>query len=76
MSFDLADITNMATGMPPTYHRLTDASRLLALGLLTLARDRWQWRNNGEKLTDVEWDQAEAMVDQAIEELIETISSV
>lgn len=71
MRFDLADISDLATGMPPTYHRLSDASRLLSLGLLTLAGDRWQWRNNGEKLTDVEWDTAEAMVTSAVEEFLQ-----
>jgi microcystin-dependent protein len=34
---------------------------------------RWTWRNDGEELTDEEWDTAQAMVDQATEELIRTM---
>jgi microcystin-dependent protein len=34
---------------------------------------RWAWRNDDETLTDEEWDEAEAMVDQAAQELIKTM---
>lgn len=70
MRFDLADINTLATGAP-TYHRLSDASRLLALALLTQAGERWQWRNSGAKLTDTQWDEAQLIVDGAIEELLQ-----
>lgn len=73
MYFDLAQIEDIIVSMPDSYHKLSDSSRQLSLSLLTVAKERWRWRNNGAKLTTEEWDQAEAMVDQAIEELIETM---
>lgn len=68
---DLADITSLAAGMPATYHRVSDVSRLLALALLTQAGDRWQWRNDGAKLTDAQWDTAQALIDGAVEEFLQ-----
>ena len=73
MRFDLADITDIISDMPDTYHHLSDATRQLSLSLLTFARERWRWKNDGDKLTDIQWDTALGMVDNAIEELIRTM---
>lgn len=58
--------------MPPTYHHLSETTRLLCLDWLTRwPGERWAWRAaDGEELTDEEWDQAQAMVDVAAKELI------
>jgi microcystin-dependent protein len=72
--FDLDKLQSLSEDMPQSYHYLSDTTRLLCLDMLTrMPSQRWSWRNNGETLTDGEWDEAAAMVDQATEELIKTM---
>jgi microcystin-dependent protein len=72
--FDLDKLQSLSEDMPQSYHYLSDTTRLLCLDMLTrMPSQRWAWRNNGEALTDGEWDEAESMVDQAAEELIKTM---
>lgn len=57
--------------MPPVYNFLSDTSRLLCLDMLSRwPSERWMWLNDGQTPTDSQWDEAEAMVDQAVQELI------
>ncbi len=68
--FYLDKLKALSVGQP-TYHYLSDATRVLLLVLLDgLPSERWTWRNNGQKLTDSEWDEAEAMVSLATEEIL------
>jgi hypothetical protein len=70
--FDLARINTLAEDMPPVDLTLSDTTRLLCLDLLSrFPCERWSWLNDGQKMTDPEWDEAQAMVDLAIWELIE-----
>jgi len=72
--FDLDKIQALIAGTSPTYHYLSDSTCLLCLDLLSRwPGERWAWRNNGEELTDGEWDTAMSMVDQATQELIKTM---
>jgi len=69
--FDLTKINNTAADMPPTYHFLSDKTRLLCLDTLTRwPSKRWAWLSDGEDLTDEEWDEVESIIDQAVMELI------
>lgn len=69
--FHLNKLQAMSADMPLTYHLLSDTTRLLCLDWLTRwPSQRWAWRNNGETLTNEEWDEAQAMVDLAAKELI------
>jgi microcystin-dependent protein len=69
--FDLDKLQSLAAEMPQTYHYLSDTTRLLCLDLLTRwPGQSWAWRNDGEVLTDEEWDEAQAMIDLASQELI------
>lgn len=69
--FDLERITGLAVDMPPVYTFLSDVTRLLCLDLLSRwPGERWMWLNDGQPITDSQWDDAEALVDQAIEELM------
>jgi len=71
--FNLDKIKDISVGAP-TYHYLSDTSRVLCLILLDgLPSERWMWRNNGQKLTDSEWDEIEAMVGLTSEELMQTM---
>jgi microcystin-dependent protein len=72
--FYLDKINELSADMPLTYHLLSETTRQLCLDLLTRRVSmRWAWRNGSEKLTDEEWDEAEAMVDKAEEELIQSM---
>jgi len=72
--FELDVLQSLSAGMFPTYHHLSETTRLICLDLLTRwPTMRWAWRNDDETLTDEEWDEAEAMVDQAAQELIKTM---
>jgi microcystin-dependent protein len=72
--FELDELQRLAAGMFPTYHHLSETTRLICLDLLSRwPTMRWAWRNDDETLTDEEWDEAEAMVDQAAQELIKTM---
>jgi microcystin-dependent protein len=72
--FELDELQSLSAGMDPTYHHLSETTRLLCLDLLSRwPTMRWAWRNDGETLTAEEWDEAEAMVDQAAQELIKTM---
>jgi microcystin-dependent protein len=72
--FELNELQSLSAGMYPTYHHLSETTRLICLDLLTRwPTMRWAWRNDDERLTDEEWDEAEAMVDQAAQELIKTM---
>lgn len=74
--FNLDQLQDLAADMPPTYHLLSDTTRLLCLDWLTRwPGERWTWRNEGEPLTNEEWDEAQAMVDRAAKELIKTMLS-
>jgi microcystin-dependent protein len=69
--FDLAKITGLAVDMPPVYTFLSDITRLLCLDLLSRwPLERWMWLNDSQEITDSQWDEAEALVDQAIQELM------
>lgn len=70
MKFNLPEITEMIEGMPFTYHRLSDSTRVLCLALLGDARERWQWE---PELDDTDWNIAETMADLAISEVITTM---
>jgi microcystin-dependent protein len=68
---ELDKIQDLATDMPPTYHHLSETTRLLCLEYLTKwPAERWAWRSSEEDLTDEEWDEAQEMVDLATGELI------
>lgn len=72
--FDLDQLQELADDMPKTYHLLSDTTRLLCLDWFSRwPEKRWAWRNNGEPLSDEEWDEAQAMVDLAVKELIKTM---
>jgi microcystin-dependent protein len=69
--FDLGELETLAEDTPKSYHYLSETTRLLCMDLLTRwPEKRWLWQNNDNDLSDVEWDEAQAMVDLAIEELI------
>lgn len=71
---DLAKLQSLAEDTAPTYHHLSDITRQLCLDMLTrFPSYRWSWRNDGDELTDEEWDIAQALVDQASQELIKTM---
>lgn len=71
---DLAELQSLAEDSQPTYHHLSDTTRQLCLDMLTrFPSYRWSWRNDGEELTDEEWDTASAMAARASQELIKTM---
>jgi microcystin-dependent protein len=71
---DLAELQALAAETAPTYHHLSDTTRQLCLDMLTrFPSYRWAWRNDGDELTDEEWDTASAMAARAAQELIKTM---
>jgi len=50
-------------------YELSPASHAIAMCMLAHAADRWHWHKSGVALNDEEWDEVEAMVSLAIEQL-------
>jgi microcystin-dependent protein len=72
--FDLGKIEDLAEDTPKAYHYLSETTRLLCVDMLTRwPEKRWLWQNNGDDLSDEDWNEAQAMVDMAQEELIKTM---
>ena len=72
--FDLAKIKELTGDNSPDYYLLSQTTVMMALdGLTRFPEMRTVWVNNGETVTDQEWDTVQAMVDQAREELIEVL---
>jgi microcystin-dependent protein len=72
--FDLLAIKTMVADTPPEYHLLSGSSVLLALdGLSRFPEIRSLWVNDGDPVTDAQWDEVQAMIDLAQEQLIEAL---
>ena len=72
--FDLAKINELVGDNAPDYYLLSQSTVMLALdGLTRFPEMRTVWVNDGETVTDQEWDEITAMVDQAKDELIEVL---
>jgi hypothetical protein len=69
ISLDLGKIQSLSEDMPQTTNTLSDTTRLICLELLSNV-ERWMWRKDAEKLTDSEWDEAEAIVTLAQYEIM------
>jgi len=75
--FDLDKIQELAADMSPSYCYLSEATRLFCLDLLTREpQERWRWRYEDEPLTDAQWDEAEGLVDLAIDQLMGLVSNL
>ena len=75
--FDLDKIQELAADMSPSYCYLSETTRLFCLDLLTRGpQERWLWRFEDEQLTDQQWDEAQGLIDLAIEELMGRVSNL
>lgn len=72
--FDLTKINELTGDNAPDYYLLSQTTVMLALdGLTRFPEMRTVWVNNGETVTDQEWDEITAMVDLAQDELMEVL---
>lgn len=72
MLFHLDKILAISEDMPSVFVELSDTTRMFTLALLTDVK-RWDFRYEGEKLTDAQWDTAQALIDLAHEEILQSM---
>jgi hypothetical protein len=66
---DLAEIKSLATTGPYGGDRYLSPETVTYL-LAVANSQRWQWRNSGDRLSDSQWDEAEEIIGQALDELL------
>lgn len=66
---DLDRLNDLADGIGESDHILSATSKYLCLTLLDLHAARYQWSNDGAPTTDTEWDEIQALIADATEEL-------
>lgn len=66
---DLWQLQALANGIPDSDHTLSAETKYLCLTLLDRNRERWQWRSSGGRVDDSQWDEIEAIIATATDEL-------
>lgn len=74
MSYTLNYSVVDAIELPDRTARLSGFSVSVIMSALSSVQYRWQWDNNGQKLTDSEWDTLENMIATATNEVLSTMT--
>jgi bifunctional DNase/RNase len=67
---DLDEIETIAEVEEAKTYQLSPLSHALIMSVMSHIVERWRFHRSGVSLTDEEWDEAEAMSDLAINELL------
>ncbi len=67
---DLQELNTLSADVPDRTYCLSAETVNLALFALDALSARWVWGVDGASLTDAQWDEADAIVGEAVEQLM------